>query len=419
MVLIGISSCKKESDGEAPVVRIITPSENAVFNYGDVIPVKVQVDDNKQIDRITIEILDQQDARHLQSVQLAGNSSSQTFEASIEHQDLYLESGSYYIRVKASDGHQDAFDFQNIQINAAEKKLQRILLVRDTGNGSCSVDSMNASGSFTMSTFLHAADFSFADIKQNDLVVASNDELSMRSYDLPILFQEEIRNLDIDGGEIMTAHATDEKGWNNYLGFHDGGISILSENGLYQNAVFAANDEIIRHMVVTDQYIIAYSESADEVYHTINTYLKSSGALLGSVSLDAAISGMIEFEDGERLLLSQENADDPLVYFNIATNALNDVFFFVENSAAYGIWPASGQNYYVAHTTGLTYYNSATGSYQVYPIFNVMDVQYEPVTQNTYVLTTNGVAVYQENLSTLLYFHPMSNVKDIVFWYNK
>ncbi len=418
-MLVILSSCKKEEDGEAPIVTILSPSENDIFNYGESIPIQVKVSDNEKIDRVIIEILDAQNAKFLSTVQLQGNSSSQTFDATIMQDDLYLESGSYYIRVKASDGRNDAFDFQDIQINAAAKTLNRIFLVKDSGNGQCSIDSLNSSGIFPATTYAHSADFSFADTKQNDLVIASNDEQTLGSYDLPLFYLETSHDLDIDGGEIMTAQAQDKNGWNNYLGFSDGDISVLTENGLYQNAVFAANDDPIQQLLITDQFIISYAESSNGVFRTLSNYLRSSGSLQNSISSNVVITGMIETDDSNRLLLSVDDDGQPLMYYNIATNAFNDVFTFMENSAANGIWKANGQNYYVAHSSGLTYYNTSTGSYQVYPIFGVKDVKYEPVTNRTFVVTSAGVSAYSENLSTLLFSHPVIDIKDLVFWYNK
>lgn len=418
-ILVILSSCKKDEDGEAPTVTILSPSENDIFNYNESIPIQVKVSDNEKIDQVIIEILNTQNAKFLSTVQLQGNSSSQTFDATIMHDDLYLESGSYYIRVKASDGQNDAFDFQDIQLNAAVKTLNRIFLVKDSGNGQCSIDSLNSSGVFPATTFAHSADFCFADIKQNDLVIASNDEQTLGSYDLPLFYLETSRDLDIDGGEIMTTQAQDENGWNNYLGFNDGDIRVLTENGLYQNAVFAANDDPIQQLLITDQFIISYAESSDGVFRTLSNYLKSSGSLQNSISSNVVITGIIETDDSNRLLLSVDDDSQPLMYYNIATNAFNDVFTFMENSAAYGIWKANGQNYYVAHATGLTYYNNSTGNYQVYPIFGVEEVKYEPVTNRTFVVTSTGVSVYSENLSTLLFSHSVIDIKDLVFWYNK
>lgn len=411
-------SCKKEQDTEAPEVRILLPEENEVFNYGEYIHVQVEVTDNKTIRDLRIEIRSISNAGSLSTVVLNGNGTSQIFETEILHDGLYLETGEYYIRATANDGEQTSYDFQNIILNAAPRVLQRVMIIRGDANQTF-VDSLTGFGVLPATTLNHETDFAVAETQAKRLSVVSNEDEMVHAFTLPDLFPDESFASDADGGEEITAMASDASGRNHFFGYRDGDVSILREDGLFLDAIFQINNHPIRDLLITDQFIITYTVSNDGLHKNINTYLKNSGSLLFGTPVDIEITGMIRTSENNRILLSNNDESEPLVYYNTSTNALNSLFIFMENSPASGIWQTADNNYMVAHESGLTHYNTSTGSFQVYPVFGVKEVYYEPVTGRLFVLSDNQLSIYNSTLTTLVSTYPLQNAKQCVFWYNK
>lgn len=129
LLLSILNSCKKDEDTESPRISISSPYENTIYNVFDVVSVQASVSDNKQLESVSVGLLDAQMNVAYISVPATITSPSTNINVSYYLDDIHLESGIYYIKVTASDGENNINAYKKIQINAVPKALKKVFLV--------------------------------------------------------------------------------------------------------------------------------------------------------------------------------------------------------------------------------------------------------------------------------------------------
>jgi hypothetical protein len=114
LLIIGFAGCKKEKDTTAPSVHIHAPSEGAVFFYYNLISVGAHVTDEKNIEKIDIDIVDAANRIYLSAEDIFPGSGKYDVQLNIAHDNLYLETGTYYVRVTADDGENVTTEYREI-----------------------------------------------------------------------------------------------------------------------------------------------------------------------------------------------------------------------------------------------------------------------------------------------------------------
>ncbi|MCC6837144.1 MAG: hypothetical protein IT234_01285 [Bacteroidia bacterium] len=88
-----LSSCKKDEDTEPPRISISSPYENAIYDVFDVVSVQASVSDNKQLESVSVGLLDDQMNVAYISVPATITSPSTNINVSYYLDDIHLESG--------------------------------------------------------------------------------------------------------------------------------------------------------------------------------------------------------------------------------------------------------------------------------------------------------------------------------------
>jgi len=130
LILITVSlfsSCKKEDD-IAPVVSIQTPIGGS-YSVNDTISVQAKISDNETIVSVRIRLINMDNQQVVSPYTYSVNASSYQLNANFVIDNLYLESGEYYLVVEADDGINTGKDFVSIQVGALTRVLEDVLVV--------------------------------------------------------------------------------------------------------------------------------------------------------------------------------------------------------------------------------------------------------------------------------------------------
>jgi hypothetical protein len=134
LLLTGLFSCKKDTDGKAPLITINNPILNQSFNVFDYITVNASVSDETQLTSISVSLMDVNDNYAHVSLPVTVTSSSMTFNLQYLLDNIHLETGIYYIKITASDGENDSNVFQKIYLIALPKQLKKLFVISKTGS---------------------------------------------------------------------------------------------------------------------------------------------------------------------------------------------------------------------------------------------------------------------------------------------
>ena len=120
-------SCEK-GDDVAPKVTVSQPA-GGMFSVMDTIRVRANISDNEQVKLVSIHLFDKNNRRVAPSSTYFPNSGNYDLDASFVIDNLYLESGSYYLIVEAKDEFNSKKVYVSIQVGAIERVLDDILIV--------------------------------------------------------------------------------------------------------------------------------------------------------------------------------------------------------------------------------------------------------------------------------------------------
>ncbi|MFM7726444.1 MAG: hypothetical protein ACKO7B_07065, partial [Flavobacteriales bacterium] len=130
-VALLIGGCHKEKcDTNPPVIRFLEPTANSTFYYLETFAVKADVADDRILKKVLLEVNSASNQRYLQSQTMYPNTQQTSIQLPVVHDDLYLESGTYYIKITADDGENESIAFREIQLIAAPRTLDRVGIVR-------------------------------------------------------------------------------------------------------------------------------------------------------------------------------------------------------------------------------------------------------------------------------------------------
>lgn len=178
LILSLISSCQKEDD-VSPLINIQEPS-GGVFQVFDTLKVEADISDNEQIKSISVKIIDSKNQQVTPSYTLAISKKSYHLNINYKIDNLYLESGNYFLLVEANDGINTGKDYISISIGAVPKRLEDILIV-ETENAVSSIYSI-LNGKKLLKTFSYPyQDFIYNSYAQQYLYLSGEGILT--AYD--------------------------------------------------------------------------------------------------------------------------------------------------------------------------------------------------------------------------------------------
>ncbi len=127
-------SCNEEKDEEAPLVLISAPFENQNFNTIDTLLVTFTATDNERVLSVDIEILDENFQPVGQKYTYLVSDNPLNFGTDFLLDKPQLESGIYYVVVRASDGSNQGSAYRKIWLNAIPLELEGIFVATASFN---------------------------------------------------------------------------------------------------------------------------------------------------------------------------------------------------------------------------------------------------------------------------------------------
>jgi len=408
------AGCKKENnDTQKPSITIHSPSGGSTFYFNDDIPISATINDETNLKYISVQIINAQNHVFLNQVEYSNSGTQKEISTSISHNDLYLPSGIYYVKIVAKDDHNESMAFREIQLIEAPLELDRIYLVR--GNGSSTqMDTIGNSNAFAFSTLPFIYSCGAINSRYNRLAVGSNDYIRVH-HATSLLEQNSYHH----NTSTILKTIYDKHTESFFMCTIDGYIFQIDRNG--SNSIFSyLPQQKILNLLVTENYVFADVTNLNETIRTISVFNKSTRAFIQSVQVDFDMKEFIYLGNEDKVLVvGNQSGEGVLRYYNRTTNFFNEIFTAYNHSIIYGAWTTAPNRFIVSHADGLITYN-----YEVQTLSNGLNIQpvrliHEKISGINYAVKENGVHVLNTNATTQIGFIPASNCKDILLLYNK
>jgi len=128
------SSCKKEEENKLPVITVISPLENSTYNVASKIPVEAEIEDDKLIESISVVLVDENLKPVMDSKSYFPNSKSFSLLDDYHISDLSLNSGDYYMKIRANDEQSFKNEYIQIYIEGIPRFLDKVIVLTTAGN---------------------------------------------------------------------------------------------------------------------------------------------------------------------------------------------------------------------------------------------------------------------------------------------
>lgn len=127
LLMMLLFSCEKK-DNEPPIISIQQPIGGS-YSVLDSLQVKASITDNELVASITIRIINNDNQQVCTPLTFKNSSRAFQLNSTFVIDNLYLESGDYYLVVEAQDENNTAKQFVPIMIGAMTRQLEDLLIV--------------------------------------------------------------------------------------------------------------------------------------------------------------------------------------------------------------------------------------------------------------------------------------------------
>jgi len=131
VVLLG--ACRKDRDEDAPKVKFLEPAASSMIQVPDTIVVRVEVSDERTVERVTIALNDVNGVPVVPTISVQVNAASATIVRALPITSERLLSGIYTLAVTARDGTNEARAFRTINLQAAPLRSRALYITPPVG----------------------------------------------------------------------------------------------------------------------------------------------------------------------------------------------------------------------------------------------------------------------------------------------
>ena len=354
-LLAVIGSCKKE-DEVRPELTVNFPSAGVTYNVKDTIRIGIDASDNILLESIDVKLLNQ-DGR-LSSTVAAVLPSSQTYSGilSIIIEDKYLESGTYSIDVKASDGLNQRYAFVSVNLIAFPKNRRSIIALTSSGNSSVyRVDSL---GQVMPLFWLNHDGSEVCTNNRNDHAIVIGDiDGNVSSIDLVnggLVWENNWPNqppapafsgATCEDGDILVS------GYDHLLlGYNSFGTLILNQD--------ISSTYRPEKLIVEGEHLMVEQVQSGTTNHFMAHYNRASLAIQNLLFLPIDVISICPFDDESLIIFGNDNGQARVFQYSYLENVIWEPRILALGSVIDAV-KSNGNTYFIAQSDGIYAYTFA------------------------------------------------------------
>jgi len=404
-------SCKKDNTVGTPTAQVISPAAMSTFVVNDTITIKAQVSDGVSLQSVSVYITNNQNIPVLPSLSIPITGKNMTFTCPYPLNNIHLASGLYTIVVKAFNGTNTGWGFQQINITALPSKLTGIYTVTRNHTG---VHIVKADTNYNVSTvYTQGGDYSSSDISTyyQQLYIAAADSGNATAISLP--------NTSVAwsylGITSSTTYFTNTYSYNDavYVSQYNGQIKYYSHlgAGVMSITVTAGNYPIKTY--VWSSYLFAEEKNIGSQTRNLVLYYAPSGAGFEQNTLPGPVVNMLGMDVNDLFVFGNQNTGGAYMeLYNIPGNIFYSPIALPSGNLL-SVAQVNPQTYLLGFDNGTIYLYTYNPN-SIIPFINgvvASHMQYDAVGNLLFV--SSGKYVYGYNYTTAGLLHTC-NIQDSV-----
>jgi hypothetical protein len=397
-----ISACKKDKDAVMPVIVINTPSENQIFTALDTIQITATIEDETALVQIDATVCDYNKVPILATVTIVPDDKEITIQIPYALNDINLESGNYYLWIKAFDGTNTASKYRSIQISAAPRELKYIYIMSIFNSTTVRLQRKAVGGNLEnliditgdLSATASSSKFQLVAVCGNiygDLNVYNVPSGALQ-WSIPVVSDPPFPYFESISiyNEIFYCSF-----YNGFIkAYNNAGTQVFSANtstGSFPGVVFANTD-----------YVFADEDFYSGTERFFSVYYSDNGTLRQQISTDYIITNIFQKDEDNIFIFGNQGGQGIIRLYSISANGtwephtlpagmITDVVQIDEN------------DYIISLESGLYKYQYDMNSLTTYlPGVNASKIKYDAVNSDIYAVQGNTINIYDYSSHALI-----------------
>ncbi|MBV6405420.1 MAG: hypothetical protein IT228_15350 [Flavobacteriales bacterium] len=318
LLLCVVAGCRKDKDGEAPVITILAPGAGAQLQVPGEVTVRAAVSDERQVVQVRFTVLDPQGIPVATVPAVAVDAPAAEVERSLALANEALRSGTYQILVSATDGTNETRAFRALTVVEAPLRLRAVHVVSAVGGQTAvlRIDSTGIAAPFATldqdvgqavlcsgsRTLVIAGDVSGP-------VTALDAELGAVRWQLPntnALGGTFFTGLDrLDADRLVVARA------NGLLSVHAAANGAGHFTAAAMDGRYPRRHALLGDRLLSEQPLVAGNG------RLLAIYTAYTGELLAQRPLDLVVAGFSALDDDRVLLFGERDGDGVVRELNV------------------------------------------------------------------------------------------------------
>lgn len=326
--LLLLGSCKKDKGDEVPVVRILFPAAGSTLSIPDTITVRVQAEDDRLVGSVTVTLTDGNGVPICPQAQTIVNTGSATVDLALAVTSERIESGTYTLVARVSDGDQDGFAFQDMVVHAAPLRLRSVFVLPPASAAApypiTRIDSLG-----NMSTWMSLSELSGAAIDLDHVFVGGTTSQGLVEFDVNTSASTQLlANAGVGTEPYFNGVTIDPSDARLYTGTLDGYIRGFFSTGNGSFTALSPSGWYSERTVVVDDQVVSAAFNTVSAQRKIISYDRSSGTLLAQYPFDNEPVALFQRDDDHGLVFGNRGGDGVVQERNIDLGGVFEIRVF-------------------------------------------------------------------------------------------
>lgn len=374
-------TCKRNFDDTAPVIYSAQFHGGSVHYQEDLL-VSVQVMDETRLTDVSIVIVNPDGIEQLPAIHYQPGYRDDLTTSSIPMNSVFMNSGTYYVKVTASDGEHTSMRFFVFDYVGAARQLNHIWSIRGSGDQRTLDTLSNGQWQTVSSSSERWIALSHWPRHQQGALVSHEQIFTFPWFDSNQWTPHAIP-------DSITADALDEQNGMHFWGLRNGDIYLTDADEV---RIYYAGDAVpVLDIAVGNDYIFVLKGYANSSNRSVLVLHKSTGYPYHFAGVDWPAIGLIRINDDEAYIIGNLGGVGHIERFINATSSVVPVWQSFQTSEVLRVWPGDDQRFYVAQADGLVRYTMDLMDYHLGMSADIQSIDMETVHQQLYVRTANGL----------------------------
>ena len=386
----------------SPVVNIVSPSENTIYQVFDTVQVSLTAMDETSLNSVTAQIVDANFVAVTGALPVNVSAQNASGHAEIVIDDKLLPTADYYVLVRASDGANETNEYRKIKIVALPKKRRAVYYSTVDGNSNGSVWKVDSLFQGTELWIQPGQDILKLCVNSltDRLSLVGNYSTGIFHYDIPnrtVVWSDQVftvaqteRFKDLTCFENTTYTALYDRELRSY-GLN-GSLTMNLQTGDYRPELLFVNEDFL----AVEMNLVGGNE------HFIFVYNRATRVLLWQLQLPMDLVAVCPYQSNEVFLFGNDGSQARVLQYDLGTNAYWEPRQLPTGKVLDAV-QMDGAKYAIAHENGLysytyspNYLNLITAGTSFQSVsFDVDNATLIGATQNVLnEITTNGQVIH-------------------------